>query len=69
VIKLAISVEAFEAIAPTLRDEAEANERGEPLIWLEAGWRIGSRLCAGRMRATATSSSGWSSWRCDHGLD
>ena len=27
VIKLAISVEAFEAIAPTLRDEAEPNGR------------------------------------------
>jgi hypothetical protein len=67
VIKLAVSVEAFEAIAPTFRDEAEANERGEPLIWLEVGWRIGSRLCADRIRATVASSSGWSNWRREYG--
>jgi hypothetical protein len=41
VIKIATTVEAFEAIARTLRFgsvgyEAEANERGEHLIWLEA---------------------------------
>ena len=40
-IKIAITVEAFEAIARTLPlgsvgYEAEANERGERLIWLEA---------------------------------
>ena len=40
-IRIAISVEAFEAIARTLplgsvAVEAEANERGERLIWLEA---------------------------------
>ncbi len=40
-IRIAISVEAFEAIARTLPVgsvgyEAEANERGERLIWLEA---------------------------------
>jgi hypothetical protein len=40
VIRLAISVEAFEAIARTLPlgsvgYEVEANERGERLIWLE----------------------------------
>jgi hypothetical protein len=39
-IKIAISAEAFEAIARTLPlgsvgYEAEANERGERLIWLE----------------------------------
>jgi hypothetical protein len=39
-IKIAISVEAFEAIARTLPVgsvgcESEANERGERLVWLE----------------------------------
>ena len=40
-VRLAISVQAFEAIARTLPIgsvdyEAEASERGERLIWLEA---------------------------------
>jgi hypothetical protein len=40
-IRIAISVEAFEAIAATLpmgsvAFEAEPNERGEKLIWLAA---------------------------------
>ena len=40
-IKIAISVEAFEAIARTLPVgsvgyEAEANERGERYVWLES---------------------------------
>ena len=37
-IRIAISAEAFEAIARTLPlgHESEANERGERLIWLEA---------------------------------
>jgi hypothetical protein len=40
-VRIAISVEAFEAICATLPIgsvgyEAEANERGERLIWLEA---------------------------------
>jgi hypothetical protein len=40
-VRIAISVEAFEAIARTLPlgsvgYEAEANEQGERLIWLEA---------------------------------
>jgi hypothetical protein len=40
-VRIAISVEAFEAIARTLplgsaAVETEANERGERLIWLEA---------------------------------
>ena len=39
-IRIAISAEAFEAIARTLplgsmEFEAEANERGEKLVWLE----------------------------------
>jgi len=39
-VRIAISVEAFEAIARTLPPgsvgyEAEANERGERLIWLD----------------------------------
>ncbi len=39
-IRIAISIEAFEAIAETLPlgsvgYETEANERGERLIWLE----------------------------------
>jgi hypothetical protein len=40
-VRIAISVEAFEAIARTLplgsaAVEAEPNERGERLIWFEA---------------------------------
>jgi hypothetical protein len=40
-VRIAISIEAFEAIARTLPlgsagYEAAANERGERLIWLEA---------------------------------
>jgi hypothetical protein len=37
-IRIAISAEAFDAIARTLGSigfEAEANERGEKLVWLE----------------------------------
>jgi hypothetical protein len=49
VVRIAITVEAFEAIARTLplgsvAVEAEPNERGERLIWLEAAMadRIGA---------------------------
>jgi hypothetical protein len=40
VVRIAISVEAFEAIAPTLPVgsvgfENQTNERGEKLIWLD----------------------------------
>ena len=48
-VRIAISVEAFEAICATVPIgsvgyEAEANERGERLIWLEAAMvdRIGA---------------------------
>ena len=43
--------------------------RGEPLIWLRP--TIADRLAAlrGPVRATATSSLGWSNWRCEHRLD
>jgi len=48
-IHIAISVEAFEAIAATLPVgsvgyEAEANERGERTVWLEEVWvdRLGA---------------------------
>jgi hypothetical protein len=49
VIRIAISAEAFEAIARTLPlgsvgYEAEANERGERLIWLHAA--MADRLSA-----------------------
>ena len=58
-IKIAVSVEAFEAIARTLPlgsvdYEAEANERGERLIWLEAA--TVDRLAA--MRGPGESLSG-----------
>lgn len=50
-IRLAISVEAFEAIARTLplgtvAYEAEADDRGDRLIWLEAA--VAGRLAAMR---------------------
>lgn len=48
-IRIAISVEAFEAIAKTLPlgsvgYETEANERGERTVWLEEVWvnRLGA---------------------------
>ena len=57
-IKIAITAEAFEAIARTLPlgsvgYEATANERGERLIWLEAA--MVNRL--GAMRGTGESYS------------
>ena len=53
IIRIAISVEAFEAIARMLPlgsvgYEAEANERGERLIWLEAAVSTVSARCVGR---------------------
>jgi hypothetical protein len=61
-IRIAITAEAFDAIAPitpfgSVGYEADAN--GERLIWLPAGLSTGLGRCAGRARATATSSSGW----------
>ena len=58
-IRIAISVEAFEAIARTLPlgsvgYENETNERGERLIWLDRAWSTGCGRCADRARATAT---------------
>jgi hypothetical protein len=57
-VRIAISAEAFEAIARTLPlgsvgFENEVNERGEHHVWLEEQWRIGSARCGGRVRATA----------------
>ena len=57
-IRIAISVEAFEAIARTLPlgsvgYEAEANERGERLIWLE-------RAVVDRLRAMRGSGESFS---------
>jgi hypothetical protein len=58
-IRIAISVEAFEAIVATLPlgsvgYENKTNERGERLIWLEPTWSIVSAPCASRAKATAT---------------
>ena len=53
-IRIAISAEAFEAIARTLPlgsvFESEANERGERLIWLEAAMvdRLGAMRGPGK---------------------
>ena len=65
-IRIAISPAAFDAIAATLplgsvAYEAEVNERGERLIWLEAAMvdRLGAMRGPGE--STATSSFGW--WR------
>ena len=60
---IAISIAAFEAIARTLPlgsvgYEAKTNERGERTSGLRTRWWIGSARCAGRARATATSSCG-----------
>ena len=63
-VRIAISVEAFEAIARTLPVgsvgyEAEPNERGERLIWLEDAMadRLGA-MRGPRAKASATSSCG-----------
>ena len=58
-IRIAISAEAFEAIARTLPLgsiglEAEANERGEKLVWLEDAMADRLAVMRGRARATAT---------------
>jgi hypothetical protein len=61
-VRIAISVEAFEAIARTLplgsvAVEAEPNERGERLIWLEAAMvdRLGAMRGPGETYSDATS--------------
>jgi len=66
VIKIAISQAAFEAITETMPlgsvsvgHENESNERGERLVWLDRAVVTGSGRCAGRARATATSSCDW----------
>jgi hypothetical protein len=58
-VRIAITVEAFEAIARTLplgsvAVDPETNERGERYVWLDHA--VVSRLkpCAGWARATAT---------------
>jgi hypothetical protein len=65
VIRITISVAAYEAIASTLKPgsvavEPEVDERGERVIWLEPAMvdRLGG--CGGRARATATPFCGWS---------
>ena len=57
-IKIAISVAAYEAICATLPlgsvgYEAEANERGERLIWLEDAMADRLGAMAAPARATA----------------
>ncbi|HZZ24842.1 MAG TPA: hypothetical protein VFE60_20675 [Roseiarcus sp.] len=61
IIRIAITQEAFEAIARTLPlgsvgYENEVNERGERLIWLEdaMGWWATWMDCAGRFQARQT---------------
>jgi hypothetical protein len=63
-IQIAISEAAFAAIAKTMPlgsvgYEYESNERGERLVWLDKPVSTGSERCAGRARATATSSCRW----------
>ena len=64
-VRIAISVEAFEAIARTLPlgsvgYEPEANERGERLVWLEGPlWSTGWAPCATRREHSPTSFCGW----------
>jgi hypothetical protein len=50
-IRIALTAEAFEAIASRSRlarwdFEPKVDGKGEPLVWLEA--KVGSRLCAPR---------------------
>ena len=57
-IRIAISVEALEAIARTLAlgsvgYENATNERGERYAWLPPTWSTSSGPCAGPARATA----------------
>ena len=67
-VRIAISVEAFEAIARTLPlgtvgYEAEVNERGERVVWLGEVWvdRLGAMR--GPASPSATSFCGWSKRR------
>jgi hypothetical protein len=61
--RIAISVEAYEALIATLplgtvAYEPEPNAKGERLIWLSTS----SMPCASPARVTATSSCGSSNW-------
>ena len=63
-IRIATSVEAFEAIASTLPFgsvgyENQINECGERLIWLDHAVVARLRGSAATAKATAMSSSGW----------
>ena len=58
-VRIAISVEAFEAIARTLplssvAFESEADEHGQKLIWLAPAVVDRLRPCAAPAKATAT---------------
>jgi hypothetical protein len=57
-VKIAISQEAFDAIAGAMPVEsvgfAQANERGERLIWLREAWSRSSGRCEGAGRAIPT---------------
>lgn len=57
-IRIAISVEAFAAIARTMPlgsvgVEPEVDATGQRLIWLEPQWSTASGPCAAPARATA----------------
>jgi hypothetical protein len=70
VIRIAISAEAFDALASTLPlgsvgYEKETNERGERLIWRDHAVLARLKACANRARATATPFSGWRKRRLD----
>ena len=68
-VRIAITPAAYDAICATLPlgsvgYEAEANERGERYVWLEAAMvdRLGA-IRAGRARPIAMSSCGSPGWR------
>jgi hypothetical protein len=66
-VRIAISVEAFKAIARTLPlgyvdYEADANERGERYVWHEDAMAARLGAMRGPGRATAASSCGSSGW-------
>jgi hypothetical protein len=57
-IRIAINVAAFDAVASTLpvgsvMYEAETNAKGERMIWLEPRSSTGSTHCTGPARAVA----------------
>jgi hypothetical protein len=64
-IRIAITPEAFQAVSAMLPGsvgyERDPDDNGDRLIWLEPHIVDNCAICAAPARASATSSSSWSS--------